>query len=101
MNLVVMWRFSGGLHWTCAVGRSFLRSRSRLSTTSGGRSSPVNSRMRDFHCSRRSAKMVARQMAFGRILKREFYDRPAVEVARGLLGKVLVHGPTAGIIVET
>jgi DNA-3-methyladenine glycosylase len=24
-----------------------------------------------------------------------------VEVARGLLGKVLVHGPTAGIIVET
>uniref|UniRef100_Q02C88 Putative 3-methyladenine DNA glycosylase n=1 Tax=Solibacter usitatus (strain Ellin6076) TaxID=234267 RepID=Q02C88_SOLUE len=27
--------------------------------------------------------------------------RPAVEVARGLLGKVLVHGPTAGVIVET
>jgi DNA-3-methyladenine glycosylase len=27
--------------------------------------------------------------------------RPAIEVARGLLGKVLVHGPTAGVIVET
>ena len=41
------------------------------------------------------------KMAFGRILKRDFYARPTVEVARGLLGKVVVHGPTAGIIVET
>src|SRR5579864_248606 len=40
-------------------------------------------------------------MPFGPILRRDFYDRPAVEVARALLGKVLVHGPTAGIIVET
>jgi DNA-3-methyladenine glycosylase len=40
-------------------------------------------------------------MTFGPILKRAFYERPAVEVARDLLGKVLVHGPTAGIIVET
>jgi DNA-3-methyladenine glycosylase len=40
-------------------------------------------------------------MTFGPILKRAFYVRPAVEVARDLLGKVLVHGPTAGIIVET
>jgi DNA-3-methyladenine glycosylase len=34
-------------------------------------------------------------------LRRDFYRRPTVDVARALLGKVLVHGPTAGIIVET
>jgi DNA-3-methyladenine glycosylase len=44
---------------------------------------------------------VRRTLQPGRILPRSFYVRPAVEVARGLLGKVLVHGPTAGVIVET
>lgn len=40
-------------------------------------------------------------MRFGPILKRPFFERPTVDVARDLLGKVLVHGATAGIIVET
>jgi DNA-3-methyladenine glycosylase len=40
-------------------------------------------------------------LALGPILRRAFYKRGAVEVARELLGKILVHGATAGIIVET
>lgn len=40
-------------------------------------------------------------MRFGPILKRGFYLRDSIEVSRDLLGKVLVHGPTAGMIVET
>ena len=40
-------------------------------------------------------------MPFGGILKRAFYERPTVKVARDLLGKVLVHGSVAGIVVET
>jgi len=40
-------------------------------------------------------------MRFGPVLPRSFYDRPAVDVARQLIGMVLVHGPTAGLIVET
>jgi DNA-3-methyladenine glycosylase len=42
-----------------------------------------------------------RSTRLGQILPRRFYNRPATEVARDLLGKVLIHGTTGGIIVET
>ena len=35
------------------------------------------------------------------ILPRRFYARPAIEVARDLLGKTLRHGNIAGRIIET
>ncbi len=34
------------------------------------------------------------------LLGHDFYNRPAIEVARECLGKILVHGKTAGRIVE-
>jgi DNA-3-methyladenine glycosylase len=40
-------------------------------------------------------------MTFGTILPLNFYARATVQVARELLGKVVVHGRAAGMIVET
>jgi DNA-3-methyladenine glycosylase len=37
----------------------------------------------------------------GPVLPRHFYNRNTIRVARDLLGKLLRHGETAGIIVET
>lgn len=45
--------------------------------------------------------MVGLSKLYGPILKRAFYERDTVQVSRELLGKVLVHGETAGRIVET
>ena len=43
----------------------------------------------------------AELLAHSNVLDRDFYARPAVEVARDCLGKILIHGNTAGRIVET
>jgi DNA-3-methyladenine glycosylase len=44
---------------------------------------------------------LAQLLSSSTVLGRDFYARPAVEVARDCLGKILVHGKTAGRIVET
>ena len=43
---------------------------------------------------------MAQLLAQSTMLNRDFYGRHAVEVARDCLGKILVHGKTAGRIVE-
>jgi len=40
-------------------------------------------------------------LSASQLLGEEFYSHQAIEVARGCLGKILVHGETAGRIVET
>src|ERR1041384_3695019 len=39
-------------------------------------------------------------IAESEVLPESFYRRPTIEVAKDVLGKVLVHGPAAGMIVE-
>jgi DNA-3-methyladenine glycosylase len=50
---------------------------------------------------RESEVAQAHGIGSGRVLPRSFYAKPAVEVARALLGKILRHGTSAGRIVET
>jgi DNA-3-methyladenine glycosylase len=46
--------------------------------------------------------MPFREMeALSEVVPREFYEGSAIDVSRGLLGKILVHGRTAGVIIET
>jgi DNA-3-methyladenine glycosylase len=40
-------------------------------------------------------------LSASQLLQEEFYSQQAIEVARGALGKIVVHGKTAGRIVET
>ena len=54
-----------------------------------------NSRIQEFKNSR------SWSLAGSLVVPRSFYARPATEVARDCLGKILVHGKTAGRIVET
>src|SRR5271170_4209066 len=43
---------------------------------------------------------IAQIVSGSTLLQRDFYARPAIEVARDCLGKILVHGSAAGRIVE-
>jgi DNA-3-methyladenine glycosylase len=48
-----------------------------------------------------AVKSLISTLSLNQVLPRSFYERSTVLVARELLGKLLVHGKTSGIIVET
>jgi len=50
---------------------------------------------------KKSPMSIAELEAASEILTREFYERDTVQVSRDLLGKILVYGRVAGMIVET
>jgi DNA-3-methyladenine glycosylase len=50
---------------------------------------------------RRTEAVQARPTGLGRSLPGTFYARPVLEVAEDLVGCVVAHGETAGVIVET
>ena len=62
-----------------------------------GRSSPTKSRITLESATPESVSAKLHDLP---VLPREFYARPTVEVARGLLGQAIVHGDRAGRIVE-
>src|SRR6266446_3064747 len=82
MNFTVICRFAGRLQAMRASGRSPAISWSSRSRTSAGRS-------------------MTEMEALSEPLPREFYERETVQVSCDLLGKILVHGRAAGVIVET
>jgi DNA-3-methyladenine glycosylase len=47
------------------------------------------------------AASLAAGGAIGSALTASFYDRPVLDVARDLVGCIVSHGPTSGVIVET
>ena len=53
------------------------------------------------HCDWHDHIDLEQLLAESEVLPQSFYERPTEEVAQLLLGKILIHGPTAGLITET
>lgn len=97
MNFVVMCRFSKGLHCRRAAGFSFPSSSASAARTSPEISRAVNNRIGSVVT---SLVYSLRDASQAPILPQRFYARDTVTVARELLGKLLVRGACASLIVE-